>query len=337
MKQIVFASALLFATAAFAQTPNDCGHCAGVVMLADQIPGPVMPVLVTDVTTIGLNLQDASPDIVRRWTVLLHVNVKSGSDAHAQIDEQTREQIDWAARRGPFAAIGTILNVSDRALEAYAAQTAATMARAAKVAPRVVVRVSSLDELQQMVAAGASGAFDAVIVDAPAVNATAMWLAQNAPNTPVYAVVEVSSPNVFFDVARALADGATVAFLSETADWTDFTALDNFNAALSGGVYPDRFVAASQLDTSGRPLPDAVIAFTRMADSRSVVVPRGDTAPFPLQLPGDRYAHARQVDGSGVHDLSAGSSTAAGSINFDATAHPFAVVVDRVLRRHRAG
>ena len=98
---------------------------------------------------------------------------------------------------------------------------------------KIVLPPTTIDDLNKLSETGALNYIDALIVSAPDVAKANAWIMDKEPSKKLYATVEPQSPNAFFDLARALADGATRAFTTRPAA-EDVVALANFNSAFAG-------------------------------------------------------------------------------------------------------
>src|SRR5262249_50798346 len=111
------------------------------------------------------------------------------------------------------------------------------------------------------------------------------------------------SPNSLFDLAQALADGASRAYLTRPAG-DDAPAIANFNRAFIGDWAFDSTAATQVLDGKGNRVEMPVLTFVRGEDLRTIIVPKGDaTAAFIAALPSDRYTRPRRVDAAGDRDI----------------------------------
>ena len=81
---------------------------------------------------------------------------------------------------------------------------------------------------------------------------TAAWVAEKDPAKKIWAIVPAQSPNVFFDLARALADGATRAYTSAPATAEMLASLASFDRALIGEYAFDATSRIDMLDAKGQ-------------------------------------------------------------------------------------
>ncbi len=344
MKRIAIAMiALQFfvLTAMAADAPKRCTLCVGTLTHADMFPVSDTPVLVTDITSIGPSLNEMSPNLRRSWTLLMDIRINpGGGDPLLQIDRQTREIIAWAALRGPFAAFGTTVTSTDPALAAYAIKTLAVAAQGRNIASTIVVRPASIEELAKLYEAGAQAYFDVVLVDGTSVAPMAKWLAEHDPAKKIYALVTPHSANTMFDLSKALADGATIAYLSEVptangiADYSSYEALTSFNRALAGDYAYDATGHTTVLDAKGKAVDMQVLSFVRSEDLRTILVPAGDAAaPTIVSLPSDRFTRPRVVDSKGDRPITdVGTKGGHFLIGVQPVKGPFLLTVDHAER-----
>ena len=133
---------------------------------------------------------------------------------------------------------------------------------------------------------------------------TAAWLAEKDPSKKLWAVLAPQSANAFYDLARALADGATRAYLDTNQGPEMIAALAAFDRALIGEYAYDASARIETLDAKGNKIDAPAIAFVRGEDLRTIVVPRGDAAAATItSLPGDFYVHPRRVDAAGEREM----------------------------------
>jgi hypothetical protein len=151
---------------------------------------------------------------------------------------------------------------------------------------------------------GAQSYVDILLTDAADVKSTVAWVAEKDPAKRIWAVVSAQSPNVFFDLARALADGATRAYTSTAATADTLAALASFDRALIGEYAFDGTSRIDMLDAKGNKIDEPALTFVRGEDLRTIVVPRGDaTASTIASMPGDYYTHPRRYDVAGDKDV----------------------------------
>jgi hypothetical protein len=244
-----------------------------------------------------------------------------------EVEQQTRTIIDWARAHGPFDSLGVTVPNADATLAAYAIKRLSVSAQGQAVATRIVTPHSAL--LGELFDNGASAYFDALIVDAPQVAETVVFLAERDPSKKIYAVVPVISPNALFDLGQALAAGATRAYASGT---TNAAALAQFNRAMKGDWAYDSTAKINVLDAKGGTVDMPVLSFVRGEDLRTMLIARGDAAASSiLSLPVDRYAKPRRVDAAGERDATdTGRRGDRLLVGNPPVKEPFALLVDYV-------
>jgi len=114
-----------------------------------------------------------------------------------------------------------------------------------------------------------------------------------------------TSANGFYDLAQALADGATRAYLDAKQEPETFAALAAFDRALIGEYAYDATARIETLDAKGNKIDAPSLVFVRGEDLRTIVIPRGDAGAATItSLPGDFYVRPRRIDAAGERELS---------------------------------
>src|ERR1051326_7525281 len=313
---------LILGAAHAATAPKECTICVGAVGGAATVP------TLQRVTALDDSIDQLTPE--QRAKAIVLVPMKVDGSSLTDIETQTAAIVDWGKKHGPFNAIGLTFEATDSATAAYAVKRLAVAAQGQNVASRIAMEVSR-DTLTKLFDAGAQAYFDALIVDAANVADTAKWLAEKDPAKKIIAVVTPQSPNVFFDLSRALADGASLALLNDgQAGAPTLQALANFNQMLSGDYAYDPTSKIDVLDARGQHVEMPVITFVRGEDLRTIVVPRGDAnGPFIVSLPTDRFTRPRRVDAAGDREVKdVGAKGGRYLIGAQAVKAPFAFTVD---------
>jgi hypothetical protein len=248
MKRLAFLiSVLPFLVVPFVQplradTPKECTLCVGAVSDLNAVPATPVPLLVrlreSDLATAGPALDALSPEQRRKTTVIVSYVIDKTLDPLQEVETHTKTIVDWARTRGPFQSFGIALDAPNADVAAYALKRLSVTAQGLNVANKIV-------EAQ-----------------AP------------SPVTDRQA----TSPNPFFDLAQALANGATRAYLTGPAD---FPALANLNQMFAGDWAYDSTSQTTVLDAKGNAVAMPVLTFVRGEDLRTIVVPKGDAAPRP--------------------------------------------------------
>ena len=277
---------VLVLSAAAAEAPKECTLCVGLT----GSEGADVPVLAR--VAIG-ELPAFAPARPSALTVLISYSVDA-ADSLQHIEQQTRTILDWARQHGPFDALGVSVSGTTPELTAYAIKRLAVSAQGLDVAKRIVADTRDA-------AADAVPYFDALVVPAAEVEQSAAWLAERDPSKKIYAVVDVTSPNALFDLASALAKGATRAYATSAVD---VASLASFNRTMTSDWAFDATAKTAVLDAKGAAVTMPVLTFVRGEDLRTMLIPQGTAgAASILSLPDDRYTKPRRVDAAGERDV----------------------------------
>src|SRR6185369_4145908 len=214
-----------------ADAPKDCSLCVGAVSDLTVAPATPVPLLVrvgeNDLATAGAAFDTFSPEQRRKTTVIVSYAFDKSADPLQEVEKHTKAIVDWARTRGPFQSFGVSFDAPSAEVAEYAIKRLAVSAQGLNVAGRIVAEGQ-----------GPSAYYDEILVPASRVAETLKWIAENDPSKKIIATVDAQSPNAFFDLAQALANGATRAYLTRGADvpsaQDDFAALANFNLMLAG-------------------------------------------------------------------------------------------------------
>jgi hypothetical protein len=311
MKRIFLAISLsFFALSLFAaDAAKECSICVGAVTDLTAIPATPVPQLATireeGLAAAGAALDAMTPDARAHTAIVVGYRVDPTKDPLLDIETHTKAIIEWARAHGPLDAIGIAVEGTDAAQTTYAIKRLAVSAQGQNAAARIVLPPAAIDELTKLADAGAMPYVDALLVDAANVTATAAWIVEKDPAKKMWAIVAPQSPNVFYDLGRALADGAARAYLARTPDAGTFAALAAFDRALIGEYAYDATARIETLDAKGSKTDAPSLVFVRGEDLRTIVIPRGDAAAATItSLPGDFYVRPRRIDAAGERDLS---------------------------------
>lgn len=279
--------------------------------------GADVPVLARVAET---DLATFAPARAQSLTVIVSYDVDTTTDALLDIERHTKTIIAWAQKHGPFDGLGVSVSNANAELTAFAIKRLAVTAQGLNVANRIVI-----DRTEN--AAEATAYFDAVVVNAADVEQTAVWLAERDPSKKIYAVVDVASPNALFDLASALAKGATRAYATTAVDIPSLAA---FNKTMASDWAFDATAKTTVLDAKGAAVEMPVLSFVRGEDLRTMLIPRGETgAASILSLPDDRFTKPRRVDASGEKDITdTGQRGGRLLVGTPVPKQPYAVLVD---------
>jgi hypothetical protein len=302
---LVVLASLFAVSLVAADAPKECMLCVGAVTDLTAIPATPVPLVarfrLDDLTAAGTALGAMTPAARAKTALVISYSATSLDD----IEARTKTIIDWARQHGPFDALGVAVEAADATQTAYAIKRLAVTAQGQNAAAQIVLPQTPVETLNALADAGALPYVDALLVDASNVRASAAWVVEKDPSKKLWAVVAPQSANSFYDLARALADGATRAYLAQMPDAETFAALAAFDKALIGEYAYDATARIETLDAKGNKIDAPAIAFVRGEDLRTIVVPRGDVAAATItSLPGDFYVKPRRVDAAGDREMS---------------------------------
>ena len=287
-----------------ADAPKECSLCVGATANLAAPPATVIPLVLqvheSDLATTAVDT--LSPEQRSKLTLTISYSVdKDSKDPMSDVETHTKNIIEWARLHGPFEGIGVAPEGLDNTVAGYAFKRLAVTAQGLNVASRIVL--PPMNDRSSLYETGALTYVDAILVADADVKKTASWIAEKEPSKKLYAIVDPQSPNSFFDLAQALANGATRAYLARPAD-DDAPALANINHAFIGDWAFDATSSTQVLDAKGNRIEMPVLTFVRGEDLRTIIVPKGDaSAAFIASLPSDRYTRPRRVDAAGDREI----------------------------------
>ena len=294
MKRIAFLLALqvFVLPLAAAEPPKECALCAGAVSDLQVASAAPVPLLVKlrqeDLAAAGTALDAMPPAVRARISVLVTYAAESGKDPMAEVETHTQAIVDWAKQHGPFEGLGVAVANVDAAVGGYAIKRLAVTAQGQNAASRMILPPATTEMLAKLYETGAQAYVDVLLTDSSDVKATAAWVLERDPAKKIWAIVNPQSPNVFFDVARAFADGATRGYVNAPATADLLASLASFDRALIGDYAYDATARIDMLDAKGNRIDEPVIAFVRGEALRTVLVPRGAAAASTIAaLAGD--------------------------------------------------
>ena len=333
MKRFALLSAILIIAlpALGADVPKECTLCVGSVADLSAAPAALIPLLIEanidDLSAIGQSVDAFSPEQRKNTAVVIRYSLEEGKDPLLDVETKTATIVEWARLHGPFDSLAAVVQSIDPAVVSYAIKRLAVTAQGANVTSRIDVARMSLDDLKAIFEHGAGSYFDAVIVESASVPATTAWLTANDPAKKIYAVVTPQAPNVMFDLAQALSQGATRAYL---AGPSNAAAIASFNRALTGDFAYDATSKTAILDAKGNKTATPVLTFIRGEDLRALVVPRGDTSTTIVSIPSDQFEKPRRIDAAGERAI--GDTGKKGGnllVGVQPSPDPYAIIVDR--------
>lgn len=334
MKRFTFLLTLLILsfTGAAIAAPSECTICVGAVAELPVTQATAVPLLIStsenDMAAAGAAVSSLTSEQRRQSVVIVSFSVAENGDALTNVEQKTRNIVEWARIHGPFDTLGISPEHSDPAVVAYAIKRATVSAQGLNVASRIALGSTPLDRLQQLFDNGAQPYFDAVIVAGENVAATAAWLMEKDPSKKIFAVVSPASPNPMYDLGRALADGATRAYL---AGPVDFNAIAGLNRALGGDWAYDATAKNAILDAKGNETGTSALTFVRGEDLRTMIIPRGDaTNTTIVAIAGDQYEKPTRVDVAGERAVTdSGKRVGKLLVGVKPSSQPFLLYVSR--------
>ena len=303
---IIFVSLQILVLSLFAaETPKECTLCVGATADLAAPPAAVIPLVLqireSDLSTVPVD--SFSPEQRSKLTITVAYTVDRQKDPLLDVEAHTKSIVEWARLHGPFEALGVVAEGVDGAVAGYAIKRLAVSAQGLNVATRIALPPMNVDDLNKLNETGALAYVDALIVVAPDIAKSVAWILEKEPSKKLYALVPAESPNAFYDLARALADGATRGYLAH-ASLDEVAALANFNRAFSGDWAFDSTARTEVLDAKGNGIEMPVLTFVRGEDLRTIIIPRGDAASATIaSLPSDRFTRPRRVDAAGDRQL----------------------------------
>ncbi len=290
-----------------ADAPKECSLCVGATTDLAAPPTAVIPLLLQvrepDLATLAIDA--LSPEQRSKLTLTVSYSIDPNSkDPMTDVETHTQNIIQWARLHGPFEGLGVAPEGVEPTVAGYAIKRLAVTAQGLNIAARIVLPPTIAGGLTALEETGALAYVDAIVNDTTmSVMKTAAWIAEKEPSKKLYAIVEPQSANLFFDLARTLADGATRAYLARPAA-DDAPALANFNRAFMGDWAFDSTASTQVLDAKGNRIEMPVLTFVRGEDLRTILAPKGNaSAAFIASLPSDRYTRPRRVDAAGDREI----------------------------------
>ncbi len=336
MKRLVILIAIhVIALSSFAaDSPKECTLCVGAVSGLTAPPTATVPLLVettvNDLANLAQPMDALTPQQRAKTVLVVRYSTEEGKDPLLDVESKTATIVEWARLHGPFDALAAVVANNDPAVVSYAIKRLAVTAQGANAAGRIAVAHMPFDQLKGLFEHGAQSYFDALIVDGQDVQPTAAWLMTNDPAKKIYAVVTATSPNAMFDLAQALSQGATRAYLNSAGESPSYAALASFNQALSGDFAFDSTSRTAILDAKGNKTPTPVLTFIRGEDLRALVVPRGDTQTTIVAIPSDQFEKPRRVDAAGETAITdTGKKGGSLLVGVRPSPDPYAIIVDR--------
>jgi hypothetical protein len=304
MKTFALAVLLFVLPSVLHAAPAECSTtCGGVVLDLTAPPPPAtVPALLEtslrELPRVQPRLEAMSPEARGRLTVVVTVDLEArGANALDEVEGAVGAIIVWARAAGPFAALGIALPVESAETEAYTIKRLGVSAQGLGLARRIAFGPASAERLGELFEYGAQAYFDELVVHGdPA--ATAAWLRQNDPAKQIIARVEARHPNVLYDVAGALAAGASRVYVDAPAA---APAIVSLNRELASDYTHDPSLPVDLLDGKGNRTTARAIAFVRGEDLRTLVVAPGHPSEATIvSVRGDEFIRPQRIDAAGA-------------------------------------
>jgi hypothetical protein len=330
MKRVAFVLALQLIAVAANAAPDaiPCNLCVGLA--GGQVTTSATPVpqfvRASESELDGLSFESVPALQRRQLTVQIAISI-GGDDPLADAEGKARSLVEWAEKNGPFDALALDISHSDPAVAAYAVKRVAVAAQGLNVARRFALAPAGIARLESLFEHGAQAYFDALVVPGPEVQPVALWLAEHDPAKKIFAVVTPTSLNPMYDAARALADGAVLAFLEGEIDPLSIAGA---NRSFGGDWAFDSTSKTPILDSRGAETTTPALTFVRGEDLRTIIVPAGAAAPIIVSLPGGQYTEPHRVDAAGERPIT--DSGARGGrllVAVQPSSQPYLVYVNR--------
>lgn len=288
---------------AAADAPKTCTFCFGVVEPSSPPVAPLPAIVYAnedDFATAGTRIDALSADQRRQTTLVVTYKLDGTGDALTNVEQHTKNVIEFARLHGPFDALAIDVKDADTATTAYAVKRVAVTAQGLNIATRIAALAQSPADLAKLMDGGAGPYFDVVIANSAQVPELLKWLVEKDPSKKIWATVTAQSTNKLYDLARAIADGATRAYLDSGSD---AAALANANRAFIGDWAYDATTHTDVLDAKGNKLTIGAITFIRGEDLRSLIVPQGSSSTTIVSLDSDLFDHPRRFDANGEREI----------------------------------
>ncbi|MCM2314718.1 MAG: hypothetical protein NDJ92_06150 [Thermoanaerobaculia bacterium] len=302
MKRMSAAAVLLMciATSAWAETEaKTCRPCGGLV-LGGAAPSVAVPLLIranaTDLSTLDASLFALSTEQEAMSTVV--VDIDQAPVTIEQAEELVGTLSARLAAHDDFYAAGIAIRGTSSEIAAYMVRRMAVLIQGRQIASRIVLPVSSPDELAMLATAGASPYYDLVLVDEAARGGVTAWLEANDPSKRVLVVTTPLAVNPLHDIASRF--GGSVERVFVGGDPAAAPAIAAMNAELVGDFSVDPSSDGKILDRDVKQVDGAPVVLVRGEDLRTLVVPPGSVdASRIVSISDGGFVSARRISASG--------------------------------------
>lgn len=276
MKNILFGSLLLLLTTQVPAQDRDCSICVGLVSSPAEVGETAVPQLVrldaSDLEPLD-PLASLSPEERARSVLILDFDAGTETSLD-EIDRTLRSIARRIARVGPVRAAGFVVHEGEPETFGWAARRFAVILQSEKAASRTLVAPESLAALDTLVAGNATPYFDIIVVENIPVTDALSWAIDNDPSKRIHAIVQPEHPNALFDATKALAEGATIAYLPR--DGASPEAVAELDRQLTGDWAADSTSNITMLTPAGKTDgSQGTVTLVRGEDLRTIVIPSG--------------------------------------------------------------
>jgi len=277
-----------------------CRSCGGIVA-GPTLPGIAIPLLVrgnaSDSAALEASLSALTPEQAALATVVVDIDTPPTTIEEAEATASTLISAKLGGGRA-FEAAGISTRGASSEIAAYLVRRMAVLLQGRSVTSRIVVAVSSPDELAALASAGAASYYDAVLVDESARAAVVAWLEANDPSKKIVVIAAPRAANPLHDIAAQFGGNVDRVFLS--ADPSIAAAIAAMNAELTGDFTVDPSSGGTILTRDTTVVEGTPIVLVRGEDLHTVVVPPGSVDEARIVSISDGgFVGARRISSTG--------------------------------------
>jgi hypothetical protein len=318
-----------------ANGPLRCGLCGGLALSEAGPLSAAVPTLLgttsDELAETVRRLEAVSPGQRRATSIVVELELTDSTPLE-ELEEQLASIAAAAARIAPLAGFGIDVRGGGEELHGYSIKRLSVIVQGSEIARQVILPARSTEELERLAGTGALAYVDVVLAERSVLTAVTAWLAENDPARRVHAVAPRLAANPLHDLAAALRDGASLAYLLSRDLDAEAAAVASFNEEMSGDFVADPASRARLLTSRGEPLTHhQPIAFVRGEDLRTLLITPGNPdEPSILVLPDSEPVNPRRVEADGASAITdTGSRNREYLIGLARSAAPFLITVDR--------
>lgn len=262
---------------------RDCSICVGIstgIADLEQVEVPhLLRLHASDLE--ALSALEVLPAVERARLVLVIELDTTGEENLDQIDRRLRKIARAISEAGPVAAAGFAVPSDPSENFGWAVRRFSVILQSEKAAYNTLVAPESLSGLDALVPMDVTPYFDLVVVNSIPVEEAILWTLEHDPSKRVHALSAADHPNPLFDAVRALAAGASAAYLP--ADSVERDAVAALDRLLTGDWAADSTSGATMLTTTGdTDDSQEIVTLVRGEDLETIVVPAGTAGPATI-------------------------------------------------------